>query len=118
MREHLDSLLLPAKLDQGCDRIQRVEKEVRLQLHLQSPQVSCREFFLQFERVHRGVLRAHLKFDNSYDSYDETIDQQFEANSIKVQLTCQGRPHRAMSTPIGYRKSHAAQGEQMNGSKH
>ena len=86
MPKHLGRGLLPSQFDQGCDRIQRVEEEMRFQLHLQRAQVRGRELPLQFQRSYSLALGSNLQLDHRSQPENEAVHQQFHTKTIDAEL--------------------------------
>ena len=63
---------------QRRDRVQRVEQEVRLQLHAQHLQLRLREPRLELRRAQRAVLRHAVVDDGMVDDDDRAEDERVE----------------------------------------
>src|ERR1035438_2099109 len=114
MTEHFGRFLLAAKLNQGRNCVKRVEEKMRLQLHLESPQLRLGKLLLQRQRFHCIPLRAHLKLDNADHPQNESVDKNLNAEAIDVQQACPNCERRRM---CGIDEAETAQQEQMNDSK-
>src|SRR6266576_6289867 len=94
MGQHLDRLTLSPQFHQRSNSVERVEKKVRLQLHLQRTQVGGRELLLKLQGPHRIMLCAQLVLDDSGNPNYESVDQELDAKPVDVE---QERPHHLFS---------------------
>src|SRR5581483_7555803 len=113
MLEHLHRLLLTPQLNQGRNRIQRIEQEMRLHLHLQCAELRLRKLLLQFERLHRIALRAHLELHHSDDAQHKPVDQNLDAETVEIEQTGPYLVRRGMGAPFSIDEPGSAENQKV-----
>lgn len=117
MSQHLRGLRLPPQLNQRRDCVQRVEQEVRLQLHLQSLKLRGSELALQFQRFECIALSTDMCLNDSDDPECESVDQDLESEPIQIEHAREHLDRRSMRLPLGDKQAEAPEQYQMDNSR-